>query len=734
MNPLPVSDQAVLAALRSTFGYASFRPLQEEIVHASLDGRDVFVLMPTGGGKSLCYQLPALLIDGITVVVSPLIALMKDQVDALRALGVAATFVNSSLDPAEVGRRQASIARGEVKLLYVAPERLMLPGFLRLLEAARVARIAVDEAHCISEWGHDFRPEYRELRRLRDAFPDVPLGAYTATATKRVQVDIIAQLGLRAPSTFRRSFNRPNLYYEVRPKRNAEEQLLAYLRGRHDASGIIYCQSRSGADALAQRLTRHGFSATSYHAGLEADDRRERQEAFIRDDVRIVVATIAFGMGIDKPDVRFVVHYDLPKNLEGYYQESGRAGRDGDSADCILFYSAGDAIKQRHFIDEKPTEAERRVAREQLRRMGDWAESATCRRRLLLAYFDETFEGQEAPCCDVCDAPSELLDFTEPARMFMSCAKRTGERFGSGHLIDVLRGSQAEKVLRNRHDRVSTYGIGRDRSVDEWRHLFQQLRHAGYVAVDEERFGAVVVTAKGRGALLGTETVLLAAPRREVRAAAADSLLGDAAALFERLRALRKQLADERRVPPYVVFSDATLRQLAAERPRTPVQLLRINGIGERKAADYGGAFLGLIAEFAPRSENGPVTALPTPPRRKRADDVGESARLTLAMFQEGQSLEEIVGARRLAPSTIEGHLAEAIEAGEGIDLTRLIPDTARRRAIEQAIARCGDALLAPIRTYLGEDYSYAEIRFVRAALRRPAVSKDVVIPHSQLQ
>jgi ATP-dependent DNA helicase RecQ len=723
MNPPAVSDQDVSAALRSTFGYAAFRPLQAEIVRASLDGRDVFVLMPTGGGKSLCYQLPALLVDGISVVVSPLIALMKDQVDALRELGVAATFVNSSLDAAEVGRRQAAIARGDVKLLYVAPERLMLPGFLRMLEAAKVTRIAVDEAHCISEWGHDFRPEYRELRRLRDVFPGVPLGAYTATATKRVQADIVVQLGLRSPATFRRSFNRPNLYYEVRPKRDAEEQLLAYLRGRRDASGIIYCQSRSGADALAQRLARHGFSATSYHAGLEADERRERQEAFIRDDVRIVVATIAFGMGIDKPDVRFVVHYDLPKNLEGYYQESGRAGRDGDPADCILFYSAGDAIKQRYFIDEKPTEAERRVAREQLRRMGEWAESATCRRRLLLAYFDDTFEGQAAPCCDACDAPSELVDYTEPARMFMSCAKRTGERFGSAHLIDVLRGSQAEKVMRNGHDRVSTYGIGRGRSADEWRHLFQQLRLAGYVAVDEERFGAVVVTAKGRPVLLGAETVQLAAPRQGARAAAADSLAGDAAELFDRLRALRKRLADERRVPPYVIFSDATLRQLAAERPRAPAHLLRIGGIGERKAADYGAVLLEVIAEFAPPAG---IRDLPPNPRRKRASEPGDSARLTVAMFRDGQSPDQIAATRQLAPSTIEGHLAEAIEAGETVDVTRLLPDAARRHAIEQAIAICGDAQLSPIRAQLGDDFNYAEIRFVRAALRRTvATSKE---------
>jgi ATP-dependent DNA helicase RecQ len=707
------------------FGYGEFRPLQKEIVRASLDGCDVFVLMPTGGGKSLCYQLPALLVDGLTVVVSPLIALMKDQVDALRELGVAATFVNSSLDPAEVGRRQAAVARGEVKLLYVAPERLMAPGFLRLLATARVARIAVDEAHCISEWGHDFRPEYRELRRLRQEFPDAPLGAFTATATARVQADIIAQLGLRQPATFRRSFNRPNLYYDVRPKRDAEAQLVAYLHERGDASGIVYCQSRVGADTLAQRLTRHGFSATSYHAGLEADERWERQEAFIRDDVRIVVATIAFGMGIDKPDVRFVVHYDLPKNLEGYYQESGRAGRDGDPSDCILFYSAGDVMKYRYFIDEKPTEAERRVAREQLRRMTEWAESTTCRRRSLLAYFDEAFEGQPAPCCDVCDAPRDLIDYTEPTRMFLSCAKRTGERFGSGHLIDVLRGSQSEKVRRNGHDRLPTYGIGRDHSADEWRHVFHQLRSAGFVDVDEARYGAIVVTAKGRAALFGSEPVVLSAPRRASigSAQAPGQLAPQSADLFERLRTLRKRIADEHGVPPYVIFSDTTLRQIANERPRTRGQLLRVNGVGEKKATDYGAAFLAVVEEFMPRANC--ATSDQAAARRKLPGELGESARASLALFAEGHALEEIAAARRLAPSTVEGHLAEAIEAGETVDVTRLVPDKARRRAIEDAIAVCGDALLAPIRNHLGEEYSYAEIRFLRTALRRRKLVHD---------
>ncbi|MGH2351567.1 MAG: DNA helicase RecQ, partial [Chloroflexota bacterium] len=609
-----VSDQ-LQATLQSTFGFTSFRPLQEEIVRAILGGRDAFVLMPTGGGKSLCYQLPALLLDGLTVVVSPLIALMKDQVDRLQARGVAATYINSSLDPSEVGRRQGAVARGEVKLLYVAPERLMLPGFLHLLSSVQPALFAIDEAHCISEWGHDFRPEYRELKGLRARFPSTTIAAFTATATRRVQADIVTQLGLQEAATFRSSFNRPNLYYEMRPKQAAYAQLVAYLRDRGDAAGIIYCQSRAGTEDLAARLRRDGFSAAAYHAGLEAEDRRARQDAFAAGEVRIVVATIAFGMGIDKPDVRFVVHYDLPKNLEGYYQESGRAGRDGRPSDCILFYSYGDAAKQEYFIRQKESATERRVATQQLRQMVDWAESATCRRRALLAYFDEPLQTAPAgPCCDVCREPVETVDWTIPAQMYLSCVKRTKERFGSAYVIDVLRGSQSERILRLGHDRLSTHGIGRDRPREEWQHLARELLRAGFAVQDAEDFNAVKVTERGYDVLFRGEKALLPAmrPRTSTRSAATTSsameggvrvpalIASEGAALdqglFEKLRALRRRLAEERGVPPYVVFHDTTLKQMATQRPTSRQHLLRLQGVGERKLAEYGDAFLAAIA------------------------------------------------------------------------------------------------------------------------------------------
>jgi ATP-dependent DNA helicase RecQ len=614
-----ISDAAVLARLEATFGYTSFRPLQHEVVRSILDGRDVFVLMPTGGGKSLCYQLPALLLDRLVVVVSPLIALMKDQVDRLQAAGVAATFINSSLEPDEIGRRHGAVARGEVRLLDVAPERLVLPGFLHLLQAAGVAFFAVDEAHCISEWGHDFRPEYRQLRELRTWFPEASIAAFTATATARVQEDIVAQLGLQDAATYRASFNRPNLYYEVRRKQGAYEQLRTFLRQRPDQSGIVYCQARAATESLASRLALDGFSAAAYHAGLEGEDRRRRQEAFVRDDVRIVVATVAFGMGIDKPDVRFVVHYDLPKNLEGYYQESGRAGRDGDPAHCLLFYSYGDAAKYQRFFDEKASEQERLIAAQQLRRMVDWAEGQTCRRRALLAYFDEATEATEdrptgaSRCCDVCGSPPVMADYTVAAQMYLSCAKRTRERFGSAHLIDVLRGAQNEKVLRFGHDSVSTYGIGKDRPKEEWQYLARELLKGGYAHQDPDAFNAVKVTERGYDVLFRGERVLLPKPRLVVKEKPALPGMGgvrkaggtpgtdapgdgDDGDLFNRLRALRKRLADQRGVPPYVVFHDTTLRDMAAARPTTLAALRRLPGVGDRKLETFGEAFLAEIA------------------------------------------------------------------------------------------------------------------------------------------
>jgi len=715
------TDTETLSTLESTFGYRSFRPLQEEIVGSIMRRQDVFVLMPTGGGKSLCYQLPALLQDGVTVVVSPLIALMKDQVDALQALGVAATYINSSLDSAEANRRQVAMTRGLVKLVYVAPERLMMPGFLRLLETAQVAGFAIDEAHCISEWGHDFRPEYRELRQLRQLFPGVPLAAFTATATVRVQADIKAQLGLERAACFQGSFNRPNLFYDVRPKKRAYDEVAAYVRAHAGSSGIIYCASRAGTENLTEKLRLDGFNAAAYHAGLRPEERRGRQEAFSRDDVRIMVATIAFGMGIDKPDVRFVIHYDLPKSLEGYYQESGRAGRDGEPSDCLLFYSYADEIKQKRFADEKPP-AERKVALWQLQQMIDWADSTTCRRIALLAYFDETFPGQDGPCCDICRSPVPEEDTTVPAQMFLSCIKRTGERFGAAYVIQVLRGSREQRILSLGHDRLSTYGIGKERSEDDWRHLSRELIRCGYVRQDEEAYNALKVTELGRKVLFEGEQVRMVA-RRKATSAPAPAEEHPYPDLFERLRALRKRLADERSLPPYVVFHDSVLKHLAASLPATPDQMLRIPGVGERKLVDYGGTFLSEIADYVQETGVQAAPLGPTAPaRRPTRDGLGDTIRHTVQLFQSGKSVAAICDTRRLKRSTVEEHLAAALEAGEDVEIDRLV-SAEKRRVIEAAMDELGDDYLGPVRERLGEEYTYWELKAVRA-MRRTAVKQ----------
>ncbi|HZU11793.1 MAG TPA: DNA helicase RecQ [Chloroflexota bacterium] len=700
--------------LASVFGFSSFRPGQERIVRALLDGRDVFALMPTGGGKSLCYQLPALLVDGVAVVVSPLIALMKDQVDGLRELGVPATYINSSLTGNEIQERQRALLAGQVKLVYVAPERLMMPAFLRLLSAARISFFAIDEAHCISEWGHDFRPEYRELRRLRELFPSVPFAAFTATATTRVQGDITQQLALRDPVRFQGSFNRANLHYEVQPRRRVDDHVVAYLRAHPQASGIIYCASRAGTEDLARHLNLEGIKALPYHAGLDSEVRRRNQDAFIKDDVRVVAATIAFGMGINKPDVRFVIHYDLPKTLENYYQESGRAGRDGDPSDCILFYSGGDAAKLRRFAEEKDTEEERRIARWQVEQMAAWAESTTCRRQALLAYFDEAFAGQADRCCDICDVPGIEEDVTVEAQKLLSCVVRTRERFGLAHVIAVLRGSQSEKVLKFGHDKLSTHGIGRDRIDDFWRHLGRHLLGMGALRQDSDRYNVLSVTESGRAILFGGRRVTMRVPPvKRAETAPADESVANPE-LFERLRALRKRLADERNLPPYVIFHDRVLREMSSRLPYDSHALQAIPGIGGAKVKSYGEMFLAEIRQY--RLETGTAPAETEPLGSARPRGLSRTARDSALLFSRGHDIAKIAQMRNLTPRTVYGHLAEAIEAGEEIDLSRLVLP-ARRARIEAVLHDEGYDMLAPVRERLGEDFSYGEISLIRAYL-----------------
>ena len=720
----------LLATLRSTFGFTAFRPYQQNIIESIMAGRDVLALLPTGGGKSLCYQIPALLLDGLTIVVSPLIALMKDQVDRLQSLGIAATYINSSLDSAEIRERQQAVARGEIKLLYVAPERLMTGGFIRRLARMKVALVAIDEAHCISAWGHDFRPEYRELSRIREVLPDVTVAAFTATATRRVQDDIVAQLGLRDLASFSASFNRPNLFYDVRPKQSAYLDLLAYLRAKPRGSGIIYCYSRAGTEDLAARLVADGFSATAYHAGLESDERQRRQDAFLADEVQIITATIAFGMGIDKPDVRFVVHYDLPKNLESYYQESGRAGRDGLPSDCILYYSYGDVGRQEYFIRQMSSEREQEIARIQLRQMADWASNPECRRRALLAYFDEEYDSEVEHCCDVCESDdSEPVDYTIAAQQFMSCVARTREHFGMGHVIDVLRGSRSQKVLQFRHEQLSTHGIGRDRSAEEWRYLAHQLVRRGYLLQDAAAFNALKITDRGRQVLFKGAKVLMPAPTVKQPESATGSTRRTGSdygkpghpELFERLRVLRRRLAEEQKVPPFIIFSDVALIQIASDLPLNETAFRKVRGVGERKTAEYGEPFMNEVRRFVEETGARPVAAQLRLRPAATPISAGSTVHETLRLFQQGNDIPAIMEKRELARSTVEGHLAAAIEAGEIESIDRLV-SPARQREIEAAISRCDEADgLRAVRDILGEEYSYGEIRFVKAALVRNA-------------
>jgi ATP-dependent DNA helicase RecQ len=592
-----------LETLKNIFGYPAFRCHQEEIVTAVIRGEDAFVLMPTGGGKSLCYQIPALHRPGVGIVVSPLISLMKDQVDTLTANGVAAALYNSTLREAEARRVLADLHAGRLDLLYVAPERLMGDTFLERLKGLEIALFAIDEAHCVSQWGHDFRPEYVQLGRLRQLFPRVPLIALTATADPQTRVDIIARLGLSEAACHVAGFDRPNIRYTVVEKHKPQQQLLTFLQGRPEEPGIVYALSRKRVEEIAARLVASGINAAPYHAGLSDKERSRVQEAFLRDDLRIVVATVAFGMGIDKSNVRFVIHYDLPRNIESYYQETGRSGRDGIPAEALLLFGYGDISVARALIESGGNPEQNRIEIHKLNSMVGFAEALTCRRRVLLGYFGERLE-EDCGNCDVCLNPPERYDATEEAQKALSCVYRVGQRFGMGHVIEVLRGSLSQRIKTLGHDRLSTYGIGRELGQDVWGSLIRQLVHLGYLEQDMGNYSVLKLTAKARPLLRGEERITLARPRVRMVAAKKEAkprkgdLVYDTG-LFDELRALRKQLADEQQVPPFVVFGDATLVEMAAYRPMDAEALAHISGVGQYKLGRYGHAFIEVIRNYS---------------------------------------------------------------------------------------------------------------------------------------
>ncbi|MBN2008914.1 DNA helicase RecQ [candidate division KSB1 bacterium] len=705
--------------LKKYFGYSEFRPLQKEIVEAVLGKNDVFVVMPTGGGKSLCYQLPSIVNAGLTIVVSPLIALMKDQVDSLRAMGIRSAFINSTLHPGEIDQVKLELQQGSINLLYVAPERLMMPAFLSFIQGLKIDLFAIDEAHCISEWGHDFRPEYRQLTVLKAQFPKIPIIALTATATPIVQDDIIKQLQLTYPVLFKSSFNRDNLFYRVIPKNNTYDQLLNYLQARANESGIIYCQSRKSVDALAESLHIDGYSALPYHAGMEKQQRSQNQEKFIRDDVKIIVATIAFGMGIDKPNVRFVIHYDLPKNIESYYQETGRAGRDGLASDCILFYSYGDKIKQEYFINEKEDVRDRQVAAEKLQQMIEFCESPMCRRTVLLAYFGETFTEPKCNTCDNCLRQRNVVDATREAQMIMSCVKRVGERFGSNYVIDVLRGSKSERIFQNGHQHLSTYRIGHEIGKNHWQAMIRELTQLGYLKTEMQagQYPVLQLTDKSAAVLFQGEKVFLSEPEKEKVKPVVIMDQDYDRELFERLRTLRKRIADEESVPPYVVFPDTTLKEMATYYPSTWAGLRTITGVGEAKLKRYGPRFLKVIVGFCQQFHIEPKTKIePRRQPRKMRGPKATTEQATLALLQQGMTIDDVASKRGITKTTIWGHIEQLILAGEDIIIERFV-SLEKQHIIRKVLAELGTDFLRPIKDRLGAGFSYEEIKLVRAKM-----------------
>ncbi len=598
----------ILTFLKSNFGYDEFRPLQEDIVRTILDKKDCLVLMPTGGGKSLCFQLPSLVMGGTTLVVSPLIALMKDQVDALTAHGISAAYLNSSLTPREQHDVCERASLGQIKLLYVAPERFAVAEFKTLLRDMHIQLVAIDEAHCISEWGHDFRPDYRNLAQVRRLLPGVPVVALTATATARVREDIVSQLSLAGSPQFVGSFNRQNLRYSIIPKTDSSRRICQLLRKNNEAPAIIYCFSRNGTESLAEKLVAEGFKALPYHAGLSPKVRQRTQEKFIRDEVPIIVATIAFGMGIDKPDIRLVIHADLPKTLEGYYQETGRAGRDGLQSECVLLYSPGDLGKHLFFINQIDDDQERERAKENLYTMAAYCESYLCRRAFVLTYFGERWEKESCDNCDRCSSSQNTFDGTEIAQKILSCVLRTGQRFGVSYVLDVLKGSHSQAIVDRKHDALSVYGIvKKEFSKDELRQIISQLLAKRLLVKTEGEYPIVQVSESGRLWLSERKSISLLRPdaaRAAGKQTPPKKIIGEDPVtydreLFELLRALRKSIAEEKNVPPFIIFGDRTLQQMATYYPQSEPSLANIFGVGAQKLKAFGPRFLACITSYA---------------------------------------------------------------------------------------------------------------------------------------
>lgn len=699
-----------LQILQSKFGYSSFRLEQEAIINSVLLKKDTFALMPTGGGKSLCYQIPALLFDGLTIVISPLIALMKDQVDALRVNGIAAAFLNSTQSSAEQSEILTKITQNKLKLLYLAPES----GFLRKITSFNISLIAIDEAHCISHWGHDFRPEYLQLAQLKRTLPNVPIIALTATADRLTRKDIIEKLELSQPATFVSSFNRANIRYTIEPKKNSFEKLLTFLEKRKDESGVIYCLSRASTEKLAGELSNAGFQALPYHAGIEKEIRGKHQEMFLRDEVKIIVATIAFGMGIDKSNVRYVVHMDLPKSIESYYQETGRAGRDGLDSEALFFYSYADVSKMKRFAEVEGNTVQTEIQLKKLDQMAAYGSLTTCRRKYLLNYFDEP---TSASCsnCDICLTNVEQEDGTALAQKVLSAVARLNSQFGAGYIIDFLRGSTSEKI-QEQHRQLKTFGIGADVGKERWSNVIRDLLAQEYLIKAEGIYPVLKLTPKSEIVLKGLEKVMITKSKEviETKQQHADY----ETALFQELKVLRRQLADAENVPAYIVLSDATLIELATYLPHNKEEFSKISGFGQMKLEKYSKQFCDVVIGYCLKYKLTSRIQLKTPKRPAKSKPVRETDTrlLSFERFKQGYSVQQIAEQRNFTSSTIEGHLAFYVERGK-LSAHELM-DISKIPAIQEIVEQIGDSSLGAIKEQLGEAYGYGEIRIAIAHLK----------------
>ncbi len=704
--------------IKNIFGYENFRPLQEDVIKNILEKNDTLVIMPTGGGKSLCYQIPALIFNGLTIVISPLISLMKDQVEQLNELGVNAVFLNSSLSYEKYQENVSLIVQKKVKLLYLAPETLFKQKTLGLLSALKIDSLTIDEAHCISEWGHDFRPEYRQLAQIRERFPSAVCVALTATATQRVRKDIKEILGFSTSNSFVASFDRTNLFLEIKTKVNPLEQTIEHIKKFPDNSGIIYCFSRKQVDGLSNNLKEYGFSVKPYHAGLTETERRENQELFIRDDVQIIVATIAFGMGINKPNVRFVIHYDLPKNIEGYYQEIGRAGRDGLQAHCLLLFSYGDLQKVKYFIKQKE-ESEQLIANIHLNALVGFVESDACRRIPLLNYFGEDYSKTNCGICDNCiSGEKQLVDITIPAQKFLSCVKRTDEIFGISHIIDVLRGSKSQKIAKFNHQDLSTYGIGKDFSKNQWFHMARQFIQKGLMEQDL-KFGSLKLKEKTYDVFKGKELVFgtLQDEHKEYVQKEEIDLKYDKK-LFDILRKERKELADTSNVPPYVIFPDKTLIDISTHFPQSRESLLKMHGIGNEKLRKYGDIFLDIICKYCKESQ---IEELPKITSKKLVKQIAPSMTRKYVIISEeynsGASIRELMEKYNIKSDTVINHLFEYFTENGTIRRDGLLEssnlNSQQQSMVFKSFDKLGTDLLKPIFSDLNEEISYGELKLL---------------------